>query len=277
MSIDVNILKAVEANLVSDMLNNDRDYNHFHPSEWDNCSRKNAYHYYEAKGFLEVSKNAIKTDPQLQRIFDVGHWMHDRWRSYLERLGCLRGRWLCQNFMSHLQPKIYGLDDRWGCFRPDKCDCGSTRFEYKEVGFVDSETMWTGHVDAILDVGQLQNKKAEEDLIVIDLKSINPFEFNKLTAPKNTHMTQMQIYLYLSGLPIGKFLYENKGNQSVKEFLVPRDDSFIEIKKAEAIRLKYIVEHVNQDEKRVLPQRAHEKKGHTECLGCKFRANCWST
>lgn len=277
MSSDFNILCAVEANLIKEMLNNNRDYNHFHPSEWDGCHRKIAYHYYEAKGYIKIAQSAIKVDPQLQRIFDNGHWMHDRWRTYIDLLGCGRGRWLCKNFMVHHdKPQIYGSDHRWGAFRPKKCGCGCTQFEYLEIGFRDEETMWEGHVDVILDFSKDRTKEPEEDeLLVVDFKTMNPYEFDKLNKPKKTHLTQMQIYLYLSGLPSGKFLYENKANQSVKEFLVSRDDHFIEVKKSEAIRLKYVIEHTNKDRRHVLPERAYNKKGNPECLRCKFRADCW--
>lgn len=275
-STDFKILKVIEVGLVETILNNDRDYNYFHPSEWDSCHRKIAYHTYEAKGYLTVSKSAIKVDTQLQRIFDNGHSMHSRWGAYMEKTGRLRGKWLCQNFMKHKEPMIFGEDNSWGVLKPSMCECGSTRFKYVELGFMDEETSWGGHVDAIFNVSdKFLDDPSVGDLLVVDYKTMNPYEFDKLTAPKPAHMTQMQIYLYLSKLTAGKFLYENKSNQAVKEFLVPRDDSFIEVKKSEALRLRYIVEHTNHDGERVLPQRAYGKKGHPECLRCKFRGACW--
>ena len=276
--MSISLLKAVEAQLVQDILSNDRDYSYFHPSEWNDCHRKLAYLYYEYKGHISVSQDVIKIDPCLQRIFDNGHFMHDRWRSYVEKTGMLRGKWMCQNVFEHKTPKIYGSDDKWGVFCPEQCECGSKKFIYEEVGFYDEDTMWGGHVDAIIDTKGIANTDpSPEDLIVVDFKSIHPMSFTKLSAPLEKHMTQMQIYLYLSGIALGKFVYESKGNQQVKEYDVPADVDLMKIKKAEAKKLKYIVLNSNSSGKRVLPLRdkKYSSRAHKECVDCKFRANCW--
>lgn len=276
--MSISVVKTVEAQLVQDILSNDRDYSYFHPSEWDDCHKKLAYLYYEYKGAITVSQDAIKIDPVLQRIFDNGHFMHDRWRGYVEKTGMLRGRWMCENIFVHEKPMIYGLDSKWGVFCPEKCECGSTKFLYQEVGFYDEKTMWGGHVDAILDTkGRTNKDPSPEDLIVVDFKSIHPFSYSKLSEPLEKHMTQMQIYLYLSGIPLGKFLYESKGDQKVKEYDVPADKSFIEPKIEEAKEMKYIVLNTNSRGKLVLPRRdkEHSTRAHKECVECKFRANCW--
>lgn len=313
----ISILQLVEENLVNKAKNNNRDYSYFHASEWEKCHRKIAYEYYEAKKLIETDDSALKISPQLERIFDCGHYMHDRWRSYLEQTGALLGVWKCSN-LAHkviLRKKIkdnggrlannddrseedyldgvFGKKHKLGILRPEKCDCGCTSFEYHEVGFYDEETMWGGHVDSILDVGLL-DKEAKEDekkiavgfsafppkdwglnKVVIDFKTMNPYKFAKLTEPLPEHKTQMQIYLYLSGLKYGKFIYEDKALQGVKEFLIVRDDNLLEVKIDQAKRLKFIVTHENKNGSRVLPKRAYSSRAHEECLRCKYRANCW--
>jgi len=156
---------------------------------------------------------------------------------------------------------------------------------------------WGGHVDAIIDITKWPNADLgeytpesipdEEKLIlvafpqeenrffVVDFKSMNPYSFKDLKQPKPEHLTQMQIYLYLSGLKYGKFIYENKGDQGVKEFLVERDDALLEVKKEEAVMLKHRVTHTNSQGKHVLPPRGYETRGHTKCLQCKYRGHCW--
>lgn len=283
MTIKVNILKVVNTYLEDRARNNDRDYSHFHPSEWDNCHRKIAYAYYESQGFLKTSQSAIKASAQMERIFDNGHFTHLRWERYLEATGCLKGRWKCKNFSAHPNmPRVYGLDQKLGVFRPEKCECGSTQFDYVEVGLSDPETWWAGHVDAILDlrrwptpIPDLKSDADEDTHIIVDFKTINPFLYGRLEKPKPEHCTQMQIYLYLAGLKMGKFLYENKGDQGVKEFPVELDDIVINVKKEEALRLKYQLTHKNQAGQRVLPPRAYPSKTHQECLRCKFRGHCW--
>lgn len=275
--------KRLTDNAVAAVENKERDYTHFHPSEWDNCKRKIAYAYYEAMGFIEIDLAALKVDPRSERIFDNGHSMHDRWRKYMSWTNALLGRWMCLNHTAHKTPKIHGLEEKLGIPKPSICDCGASEFEYVEVGFLDPETLWGGHVDAIID-NEIAGITAgyekiqcsdEERFLVVDFKTMNDYEFRRLEDPKPQHNTQMQIYLYLSGLKYGKFLYENKNNQETKEFLVPRDDRLLEVKKAEALSLKSLVETPNSKGGRSLPKRGYDSKTCWQCRQCKFRADCW--
>ena len=286
----VNLLDILNQKLVekaiAEIESKDRDYTHFHPSAWDGCKRRIAYEYYEAKGYITIERKALKIDPQVQRIFGNGHSMHDRWRQYMEWTKSLMGRWMCKNWMVHKEaPKIYGKEKKLGVLRPEQCECGSDRFEYIEVGFLDKEVLWGGHVDGIID-NEIAAKESgykdavcepDERFIVIDFKSINDFGYSKkLESPKSEHITQLQIYLYLSGLKFGKLLYENKNNQGVKEFLVPRDDKLLDVKRAEAIALKDQVEARNSHGSRTLPKRGFDSKTHSQCMRCKFRGDCWA-
>ncbi|KKL64365.1 hypothetical protein LCGC14_2165750, partial [marine sediment metagenome] len=136
-----------------------------------------------------------------------------------------------------------------------------------EIGFMDEATLLGGHVDAVLDLrgleinGVLIPKDApeEESHIVVDYKSIRGEAFRKLVGPKPEHCTQMQIYLYLSGLKAGKFLYECKNSQAFREFLVVRDDEYINAQVETAKRLKRIVSSSNSEGQRTLPSRVHKK------------------
>lgn len=277
----LNVLDAVDKHLIKLARNNYRDNTHFHPSSWDDCKRKHAYAYYESKGFIKLDESAVKIAPQLERIFGNGHSMHDRWRSYLESTGALMGVWECENIYEHKTPKIFGKDFKLGCLKPEKCSCGSKNFRYHEVGFLDHETMWGGHCDAVVNqkllaeyLGTKCKILPDEELILIDFKTINSFEFKTLDKPKPNHATQMQIYLYLAGLRYGKFLYEDKNSQSVKEYIVIADESVIMVKKEEALNLKKIVTMTVKG-KHKLPQRGFPSKLHQECKRCKYSGHCW--
>lgn len=275
MSTD--ILNGVNCYLIQKAKNNSRDYSYFHASSWNECFRKTAYQYYEAKGLISLDGDIDKFDPQRERIYDNGHYLHFRWKDYLENAvnGALLGRWRCRN-ESHSPPKIFGLEEELGCSKPNKCECGCNKFDYIEVGFRDEETMLGGHVDAILDCEKWGISKAPSRFLVIDYKSMTTFMFKDLKEPLPKHQSQMQMYFLLSGLEAGKFIYENKDNQSVKEFLVQRDESFVEKSRKEAIRLKYIVTHTNSEGKCVLPRRTKEfSRGHKLCLSCRYRYHCW--
>jgi len=283
--MNINITEGIDAYLITKAKNNHRDYGHFHPSAWDGCHRKTSYLYYESKGMITTEDKTQKIKPTLERIFDVGHYAHSRFRDYLYAYapdGFL-GRWKCLNHLAHpKEDKIYGVNDRWGCKRVKSCECGFTSFQYEEVGYFDEKTGFGGHVDTILDLkywplyknsnGDLPD---EERYCVVDFKTMHPLMHKNLDAPKAEHMTQMQVYLYLSGLKYGKFLYENKADQSIKEYLVVKDEQTIAVKVEEAIKLRYILEHPNTAGQRVLPPRGHDSRGHMECLDCKFKEHCW--
>lgn len=63
------------------------------------------------------------------------------------------------------------------------------------------------------------------EVLIVELKSINPFGFTNLMAPHAPHLDQL--HSYMAGLRIlnGAVLYECKGTQAVKLFAVPFDES----------------------------------------------------
>lgn len=275
MSCDVDLLFLIKQHLVDKQVDNNRDYSYFHASEWDRCHRKIAYSYYESKGIFSIPSSCVVVDDRIQRVFDNGHSMHDRWKIYFESTGALCGVWKCIACGQE-----YGKDKKTGVLRPEVCSsCQGKKFSYEEVGFYDDETWWGGHVDAIMDLGVITDRykgmKKQEGYLIVDFKSMKDSEFQKLVQPKPEHLTQMQIYLYLSGLQCGKFLYENKNDQNVKEFLVERDDAYIEIKRHEAKLLRYQLEHLNSRGQHVLPPRAFSAKTAWECKSCKYFGKCW--
>lgn len=285
VKLDLNLEHLINGILIKKAANSDRDYGHFHPSEFDQCHRKLVYKYYEAEGIISASEpHAALIDPQLQRIFDNGHGMHHRLGQNLQESGILKGVWQCKNCDT-----LHGKEEKLGTRRPVQCSScmkkasGTSLFQYREIGFYDEETMIGGHVDAVLDLrgqeinGELIPKDApeEDSHLVVDFKSIRAEAFRRLSGPQSYHRTQMQIYLYLSGLKFGKFLYENKNDQAFREFLVSRDENLIEDKVSAAKLLKQIVKGTNSDGKRTLPKRAHKKDNAKECVECPFRSHCW--
>ena len=273
--IDISLEKLINKVLVKKSQNNDRDYTHFHPSEFYACHRKLVYKYYEAQGICSPSEPAASfIDPQLQRIFDTGHGMHFRLGKNLEETGILRGRWRCPSCS-----KIFGKKDVLGIHRPKTCDCGGQKFQYQEVGFYDDETMIGGHVDAILDLrgteGVPEDASDEDSHILVDFKTIRSEAFRRLMAPRDSHHIQMQTYLYLSGLKVGKFLYENKNDQTFREFLVPYDEACVAKIRSDGQRLKKVVTSTNSKGQHTLPARAHKKNNVKECVECSFRSHCW--
>jgi len=288
---DMQITAAVEEYLIERGINNDRKYDHFHASEWDGCHRKVAYLYLEEKGRIErVPIQANMIDPRIQRVFGNGHHVHFRWRKYLQDIGILRGLWKCPicSFQTG-KPFILGGSSKYGIIKPEQCDCGNRYLQYEELGFFDEETNWGGHVDGILDLRLADPRFVaeavkpdtpdEDALMLCDFKSMKERKFKYLKRPEPKHYTQLQIYLYLSGLRCGKLIYESKDEQAIKEFIIYPDQEMMAVKKEEAIKLKYIVEHQNSRGEWVVPVRPFEspdEKGNWECVNCKFAKKCWS-
>lgn len=59
----------------------------------------------------------------------------------------------------------------------------------------------------------------DED-IVIEIKSINSYQFGKLNGPRAEHRLQLGSYLLFTGAPFGIVLYINKDTGEMKEFKV---------------------------------------------------------
>ena len=267
-----------------------RDNTYFHPSEFYGCKRKMVYKYYHAIGVVQVDQEALHMNPRVQRIFDNGHYMHFRFGSYLSDHRCggdiLKGRWKCKNVYAHQKAKIYGKKEPLGITKPKtKCECGCDDYEYMEVSFFDKDYLIGGQVDAIVIM--------EDQDVVIDYKSIGLNGFKKLfNKPKPAHCVQMQCYLYLSGLKLGKFLYECKDNQHMKEIDVARNDQVIDEIVSDSKKLKEIINYVKSNGKRLITPRSNSlnpkeekikygtkteeytKKSY-ECLDCPFRSHCW--
>jgi hypothetical protein len=280
VNLNINLENLIDAVLADKIKDNDRDYSYFHASELAQCHRKLVYKYYEFKGYCSASEpNADLIKPRIQRIFDNGHSLHERLGDNLSKTKILKGCWTCIKCGFRV-----GDNEKLGIHLPSKCeDCGKETWRYREVGFRDDETMIGGHVDAVLDLRGLEingspislNASDEESNIIVDFKSINSYSFKRLTSPLASHISQMQIYLYLTGLLAGKFLYENKDDQSFREFLVARDDNFITKIVSELISLKNIVLRTNSNGQHTLPPRAYKKDNTKECVSCSFRSHCW--
>jgi len=231
---------------------NERDYSYFHPSEFYQCVRYIAYKYYGAKSTRKIK-------PDLQRIFDNGDHMHQRYTDYFDNIGILYGVWACKN---PLCKETYGSEEKLGILKPsDKCKkCGCEEYEYVELEAEDKEHMMRGHMDGVL--------KIAEEFTVIDYKSMHSNQFSRLREPLDKHIIQLEIYLWLLDLKCGFLLYENKDSQKIKLFEVAYNENLINKILTRVKTLREIVESKR------LPKRPFEKDS-TKCTACEFRTTCW--
>jgi hypothetical protein len=120
-------------------------------------------------------------DARTQAIFKIGSSTHAMIQAWFEAMGKLDG-----------YPEFIGnevrLDDK----------------RYNMGGYMDSQLVFPGDAQAT----------------VIELKTINSYQFGMLSGPKLEHKLQVGCYMLASGLPSSIVLYWNKDTQEMKEFRV---------------------------------------------------------
>jgi CRISPR/Cas system-associated exonuclease Cas4 (RecB family) len=86
---------------------------------------------------------------------------------------------------------------------------------------------------------------------------------------------QMQLYLYLSGLKVGKFVYENKNTQDCKQYIVIRDDHMLAVEAARARNLRKVLTMRQDDGTLAIPKQPFEDADNFDCRFCPYRSVCW--
>lgn len=276
-----------------------RGYLRYHPSSFGSCLRKAQYQRYGELGYINVTKEL--NEAKSIRIFDTGHSMHARWAEYFESIGVLRGVWECKNMLCQAfddsgnfnaanlsnakKGRFYGKDNKIGCFKPEKCVCGCTNFEYHEVTVHHDELNFHGHCDQILDFSRFDPsmfKKGNavdvlfkaEDLpkkpIVLDMKSINSFGFrSKLEhGPSLVYKTQLVIYCNVLDLEYGILIYENKDDSSTKVYKVDRNPDLWQTVVKQANALNDMVAE------KLLPPPRPLAKTDSDCRYCEYQSIC---
>lgn len=283
----------------------DREYYHYHPSEWGECLRKQQYKHFVQLGYIKVE--IVPEGGQQARLFDKGHNMHHRWQDwYFAEMGILRGRWKCQNPMCFAfdnsgkncydsltaeqiaemwsgKSRVHGLDDKLGSFRPEACVCGCKKFAYLELPVHSDEMNFHGHCDIVLDFSRFDPKRYDgvrktfnietfpKRPIVVDMKTINDWQFkNNLmkTGAYKKHIIQLTSYIHLLDCEYGVLIYENKNDSTAVPFKVERDDELFNTIKQQAQMMIALAE------KRLLPPPRPEEKSDTQCSRCEFASLC---
>lgn len=264
---------------------NDRAVDVNAPSQAGQCMRHN---YYMRKRYDSDGDIGART----QRIFDNGTYTHERLQAYLLEMFLLI------------------------------CD---------EVPLLDEEYNIQGHTDGFLDL-------PDDEIAILEIKSINDNQFNQLKDAKEEHKQQGLIYLYCAeqrrlalrkkyktlkdfyasqeeraeyyrskyqhmkggrkftreqkiqhevdlnlicddilyqtDKPITKviFLYENKNNQELKEYVVERNKVTEHILTGVLNRYEELNEYCEEEE---IPPREGTSKSCQTCRWCDFKLECW--
>lgn len=131
-----------------------------------------------------------------------------------------------------------------------------------EVPVISKRLLIDGRADGIV--------RFDHDDALLEIKTMNSFGFYKLTAPLEQHLFQASIYAKILGLKKILFVYINKDNSKLKEFLVSRDDEMFD--NAVAI-INLVKAHVREG---TLPDRLCPNTTCSRAKTCNYRSHCFS-
>ena len=118
----------------------------------------------------------------------------------------------------------------------------------------------SGRADAIVTL--------ENELYVVDFKSMNSMIFRKLTEPKEENVNQIQLYMHFFKIPKAILLYISKDDLALKDFLVKYD-------KARAKKLlKDLSDLKVKIDNDIIPAIILDRKTDWQCRYCQFKDIC---
>jgi len=122
------------------------------------------------------------------------------------------------------------------------------------------QEMISGRADAIVTLNN--------ELYVVDFKSMNSVIFQKLEAPKEENVNQIQLYLHFFKIPKGILLYMDKNTSQLKEFVINYDP----------LRCQKLLEDLSQIkakiEANIVPLRFSDYPDNWQCRYCQFKEIC---
>ena len=118
----------------------------------------------------------------------------------------------------------------------------------------------SGRADAIVTL--------DNELYVVDFKSMNSMIFRKLTEPKEDNVNQIQLYMHFFKIPKAILLYISKDDLALKDFLVKYD-------KARAKKLlKDLSDLKVKIDNDIIPAIILDRKTDWQCRYCQFKDIC---
>lgn len=120
-----------------------------------------------------------------------------------------------------------------------------------------------GHCDGILKIDGVR--------YALEIKTINQYEFAKLTGPKFEHKQQAMTYMHVLGLKYGIVLYFDKGTGNFKEYVIVYDPVFVQDHVLSVIKA---YRKLVRD--RELPPRISEDPSRPPCSYCAYSELCYN-
>jgi CRISPR/Cas system-associated exonuclease Cas4 (RecB family) len=124
------------------------------------------------------------------------------------------------------------------------------------------QEMISGRADAIITLNN--------ELYVVDFKSMNSMIFQKLEAAKEENINQIQLYLHFFKIPKGILLYMNKNTSQLKEFVINYDPLRCQKLLNDLAQIKAKIEGD------IVPLRLPDYPDNWQCRYCQFKDICRS-
>jgi CRISPR/Cas system-associated exonuclease Cas4 (RecB family) len=118
----------------------------------------------------------------------------------------------------------------------------------------------SGRADAIVTLNN--------ELYVVDFKSMNSLVFKNLNAPKEENVNQIQLYLHFFKIPKGILLYINKDTLELKEFFIQYDSKLAKKLLDDLYILKQKIDS------NIVPARLIDFPNNWQCQYCQFFEIC---
>ncbi len=118
----------------------------------------------------------------------------------------------------------------------------------------------SGRADAIITLNN--------ELYVVDFKSMNSMIFKNLSAAKEENINQIQLYLHFFKIPKGILLYISKDTLELKEFVINYNSTLVQA------LLKGLSVLKDKLDANIVPQRFSEYPKSWQCQYCQFKEIC---
>ena len=120
----------------------------------------------------------------------------------------------------------------------------------------------SGRADAIITLNN--------ELYVVDFKSMNSMLFRKLEAPKEENVNQIQLYMHYFGIPKGILLYMSKDTSELKDFPIQYN---IDLVQGLLKGLENLDKKIKGD---IVPEQLPAYPHNWQCTYCQFKDLCVS-
>ncbi len=274
------VLKPLEGYLLSLNEDQNRAINVNSPSSSGGCLRARYY----SRTYTEHSD---PINPRTRRIFDNGSYVHKRLQDYLTLQGMLL---MAEVPVLNVNYNIQGHTD-------GIVDIGNGEIAILEIKSINSrgfdllKSAKEEHkLQGLLYLYCIETRRKE----ILEVGMGNPEVMKKLLKQRYSHLNSGKVYTKKEKIqfqldlhkeldeiltninkPVTKiiFLYENKDNQEIKEFVVySTDPKNAELLQNELKRCTQLNEFVNKES---IPAREGKSKSDYSCRYCSFASECW--